>query len=211
MIDNKHSAGMALQSRMLAIDLQHLRYAVVARDQGSFRRAAESLLVQQSTLSRCISQLEHSIGMTIFERSSGGVRATEAGRDFLHLARSILEQVDSLVTRAHQTGRGEAGRLTIGFYTSLAAGNLRATLVDYARRVPEIELGMIEGSRARLVTALRNAAIDIAIVTGETHFANTNSMSLWSERLLVVLPDGHRLATNEIVHNADFRIMPRRL
>jgi hypothetical protein len=34
MIDNKHSPGMALHSRMLAIDLQHLRYAVAARDQG---------------------------------------------------------------------------------------------------------------------------------------------------------------------------------
>jgi DNA-binding transcriptional LysR family regulator len=66
MIDNKHSAGMALHSRMLAINLQHLRYAVAARDQGSLRRAAESLSVQQSTLSRCIRQLEHSIGMTIF-------------------------------------------------------------------------------------------------------------------------------------------------
>jgi DNA-binding transcriptional LysR family regulator len=205
MIDDKHSAGMTLHRRMLAIDLQHLRYAVAARDQGSFRRAAESLLVQQSTLSRCIRQLEHSIGMTIFERSSGGVRATDAGRDFLHLARSILEQVDSLVTRAHQTGRGEAGRLTIGFFTSLAAGNLRATLVDYARRFPELELGMIEGSRARLGTALRNGAVDIAIVTGETHLPHTKSMSLWSERLLVVLPDGHRLAANEIVHWTDLK------
>ncbi len=205
MIDNKHSTGMALHSRMLAINLQHLRYAVAARDQGSFRRAAESLSVQQSTLSRCIRQLEHSIGMTIFKRLSGGVRATDAGRDFLHLARSILEQVDSLVTRAHRTGRGETGRLTIGFYTSLTAGNLRATLVDYARRVPEIELGMIEGSRTRLVTALRNGAVDIAIVTGETHLPHTKSMSLWSERILVVLPDGHRLAANEIVHWTDLK------
>jgi hypothetical protein len=56
MIDKKHSTGMALHSRMLAIDLRHLRYAVAARDQGSFRLAAESLLVQQSTLSRCIRQ-----------------------------------------------------------------------------------------------------------------------------------------------------------
>ena len=205
MIDNRHTAGMALHSRMLAIDLQHLRYAVAARDQGSLRRAAESLSVQQSTLSRCIRQLEHSIGMTIFKRLSGGVRATDAGRDFLHLARSILEQVDSLVTRAHRTGRGEAGRLTIGFYTSLAVGNLRATLVDYARRFPELALGMIEGSRARLGTALRNGAVDIAIVTGETQLPHTKSMSLWSERLLVVLPDGHRLAANEIVLWTDLK------
>ena len=79
MIDNKRSTGTALHSRMLAINLQHLRYAVAARDQGSLRRAAESLSVQQSTLSRCIRQLEHSIGMTIFKRLSGGVRATDAG------------------------------------------------------------------------------------------------------------------------------------
>jgi DNA-binding transcriptional LysR family regulator len=194
---------MALHSRMLAIDLQHLWYAVAARDQGSLRRAAEGLSVQQSTLSRCIRQLEHSIGMTIFERSSGGVRATDAGRDFLHLARPILEQVDSLVTGAHRTGRGEAGRL--GFFTSLTAGNLRATLVDYARRFPELEVGMIEGSRTRLVTALRNGAVDIAIVTGETHLPHTKSMWLWSERILVVLPDGHRLAANESVHWIDLK------
>jgi DNA-binding transcriptional LysR family regulator len=147
-------------------------------------------------------QLEYSIGMTIFERSSSGVRATDAGRDFLHLARSILEQVDSLVTRAHRTGRGEAGRLTIGFYTSLAAGNLRATLVDYARRFPELELGMIEGSRARLGTALRNGAVDIAIVTGETHLPHTKSMSLWSERILVVLPDGQLNSHNHNQHDS---------
>ncbi len=82
---------------------------------------------------------------------------------------------------------------------------LRATLVDYARRVPELELGMIEGSRARLGTALRNGAIDIAIVTGETQLPHTKSMSLWSERLLAVVSDGHRLAANEIVHWTDLK------
>src|SRR5258708_8906822 len=100
MIDNKQPTGIAVHSRMLAIDLQHLRYAVAARDQGSFRRAAESLLVQQSTLSRCIGQLEHSIGMTIFERSSGGVRATQPGSAFLHQAPSTLGQTDSRVATA---------------------------------------------------------------------------------------------------------------
>ena len=70
---------------------------------------------------------------------------------------------------------------------------------------PELELGMVEGSRARLATALRNGAVDIAIVTGEAHLLHTKSMSLWSERILVVLPDGHRLAANEIVHWTDLK------
>src|SRR3984893_1978590 len=133
--------------RTSAVDLVHLRYSVAAEDRGSFRRAAEALLLRQSTLSRCVRQLEERIEMIVFERSSGGVRATQAGRDFLRMARSILEQMDTLVASAHSAGRGEAGRLAIGFYTSLSAGNLRATLVDYAQRFPQIDLGMVESSR----------------------------------------------------------------
>ena len=119
-----------------AFSLQNLRYALAAADYGSFRRAAEALLLRQSTLSRCVRQLEELIGMAVFERSSGGVRATQAGRQFLRSARSILEQVEALAARTQSTGRGEAGRLTVGFYTSLAAGNLRATLIDVSQRFP---------------------------------------------------------------------------
>ena len=188
-----------------AVDLQHLRYAVAAVEHGSFRRAAEVLQLRQSTLSRCVRQLEQLVGMELFERSSGGVRATEAGRNFLRVARSILEEVDSLVTMAHRTGRGEAGRLTIGFYTSLSAGNLRATLMDYSQRFPEIALNVIESSRARLVTALRNGNIDVAIVTGDGSLPHSKSVQLWSERILVVLPESHRLATNETVRWTDLK------
>ncbi|SHJ95111.1 DNA-binding transcriptional regulator, LysR family [Bradyrhizobium lablabi] len=192
-------------SRMSAINFQHLRYAVAAADHGSFRRAADALLLRQSTLSRCIRQLEHSVGVAIFERSSGGVRATETGRNFLRIARSILEQMDSLITNAYMAGRGEAGRLSIGFYTSLSAGNLRATLVDYAQRFPQIDVGMIECSRTRLVTALRNGTIDLAIVTGETPFLESKSMPLWSERIFVLLPEGHRLTSSETIYWTDLK------
>src|SRR5258708_11288772 len=125
------SRDTLLRSRASAVDLQHLRYAVAAADHGSFRRAAEVLLLQQSTLSRCIRQLEHVVGMILFERSSGGVRATEAGRSFLRLPRSILEEVDPLLTMAQPTRPRAAGRLTNAFYTSLSAANIPATLLDY--------------------------------------------------------------------------------
>src|SRR5882757_5677595 len=136
------SRNVPRRSLTSAVDLVHLRYAVAAADHGSFRQAAEALLLPQTKLSRCIRQLEERIEMIVFERSSGGVRATEAGRDFLRTARSILEQMDTLVASAHSAGRGEAGRLAIGFYTSLSAGNLRATLIEFARRFPQIVVDM---------------------------------------------------------------------
>jgi DNA-binding transcriptional LysR family regulator len=199
---SKNGAHRSLTS---PVDLMHLRYAVAAADYGSFRRAAEALLLRQSTMSRGVRQLEERIQMIVFERSSGGVRATQAGRHFLRMARSILEQMDTLVTNAHSVGRGEVGRLVIGFYTSLSAGNLRATLIDYAQRFPQIEIGVTESSRTRLYTALRNSAIDVAILTGGTTFLASRSMALWSERIVVALPEGHRLANGETVYWTDLK------
>jgi DNA-binding transcriptional LysR family regulator len=204
MVDEHKSDGK-LSFRASAVDLQHLRYAVAAAEHGSFRRAAEVLLLRQSTLSRCICQLEYSIGMTVFERFSGGVRATPAGRHFLRTARSIVEQMDSLVNSAYHVGRGEAGRLSVGFYTSISAGNLLATLVDYKRRFSQIDVCLKESSRVRLVTALRNGALDIAIVTSELPLLADQGMPLWSERILLALLEGHPLAGKEAVYWTDLR------
>ena len=120
MIHEPECKYLSIRNEPAMVAFQHLRYAVISAEYGSFRRAAEALLMRQSTLSRRIRQLEESIGVTVFERSSGGVCATTAGQNFLRTARSILEQTDALVTSAHYDGRGEAGRLAVGFYTSLS-------------------------------------------------------------------------------------------
>ena len=185
-----------------AIDLRHLRYAVAAADHGSFRRAAEAMRLQQSKLSRCIRQLEYSIGLIIFDRSSGGVQATIAGREFLRTARSILGQIEALVKNTQSTGSGKSGKLSVGFYTSLSAGNLRATLVDYQTRFDQIDVCLKERSR---VTALCNGALDIAIVTQELALLGSRAMPLWSERILLALLEQHPLARKDVVYWTDLR------
>jgi regulatory helix-turn-helix LysR family protein len=139
-----------------AIELQQLRFAVVACDYRSFRRAAESLSIKHNVLSRSICQLEHLVGASLFERSSGGIKPTLAGRAVLRIARLILEQVDMLVDTGRSGGRGDAGHLVIGFYTSMSTGNLRATIGELKMLLPQLELATVERSRFRLVTALHD-------------------------------------------------------
>jgi DNA-binding transcriptional LysR family regulator len=188
-----------------AIELRHLRYAEAAERCGSFRKAAESLSLKQSNLSRRIRRLEEHLGVRLFERSSAGVQTTSAGRDFVHGARRILEELQAVVDAARAAGRGEAGRLTISFYTSLSAGNLRATLMEYGRRFPQVDISTVEGSRARLFGAIQNGTVDIAIVTGEFAADHARSMMLWTERIIVALPHDHRLAANDIIHWTDLK------
>lgn len=181
----------------MSFDFRYLRYAIAAADHGSFRRAAEALALKQSTLSRRIRQMEQNVGAQLFERTRIGVRPTPAGADFLRSARRIIQQAESMRVSASAAGRGEAGRLTIGFYTSLSAGNLRATLAEYIRHFPNIDVCLYQSSRAELFAAVDSAAVDIAIVTGEPNTMHGRSMALWSERIMVALSDRHALAVQE--------------
>lgn len=201
----RKSARATSVGKLACIDLQHIRFAVAAADYGSFRQAAEILEVRQSTLSRSIRQFEQLIGVVIFGRSSGGVEPTPAGRNVLRMARTILEEFDTLIATASSTRNGDTGRLAIGFCTSLTAGNLRASLLDFRQRFPNIELATVERSRTRLATALRNGVLDVLVVTGGIPLPNSKTKSLWSERVFIVLPENHPLAAREVVYWTDLR------
>lgn len=149
--------------------------------------------------------MEDSLGVAVFERSSGGVRLTAAGEEILRTSRHLVEGLDHMMATAKAAGRGEEGRLAIGFYTSLSAGNLRASLMEQARRFPQVEIRTVEGARACLFAGLERGTLDIAIVTGEPTAREGKSMTLWSERIMVALPEGHPLSANEIVYWTDLR------
>lgn len=191
--------------RLGAIDLQHLRFAVAADDYGSLRQAAETLGVRQSTLSRSIRQFEHLIGVVVFGRSSGGVEPTPAGKSVLRMARTILEEFDTLVATAKSTRNGNNGRLAIGFCTSLTTGNLRASLLEFRQRFPQIELATVERRRTRLATALRNGVLDVLVVTGNLRPPHSKVKPLWAERVFMVLPEDHPLTAREVVYWTDLR------
>lgn len=193
------------RSAARAIELQQLRLAVAACDYGSFRRAAEVLSIKHTVLSRSIGQFEYLIGTSLFERSSGGIKPTIAGRAVLRIARLVLEQIDMLVDTGSSSSRGETGNLAMGFCTSISAGNLRATLREFKTQFPNVELVTMERSRLRLMTALRSGTVDVVVSPGRLLSTGTKALALWSERILISLPQDHGLATRDILYWTDLR------
>lgn len=78
------------------MNLLHLKYAVEVERARSITKAAENLYMVQPNLSRAIKELEESIGITIFRRTSKGIVPTPQGEEFLAYARNILEQVEEI-------------------------------------------------------------------------------------------------------------------
>lgn len=78
------------------MNLLYLKYAVEVALCGSINKAAKKLYIDQPNLSRSIKDLESSLGVTIFERSTRGMKLTADGEVFLKYAESILSQVDTV-------------------------------------------------------------------------------------------------------------------
>ncbi|QQS13822.1 MAG: LysR family transcriptional regulator [Rhodospirillales bacterium] len=189
----------------MGIEPRYLRTVIAAAEHGSLRRAAAALGTKQSTLSRHIRQLEKQLGVQLFERSSGGVRATVTGSEIVRRSRRLLEQMDRMASVAQSTGRGEAGGITIGTCTPLSANRFRALLAEYLRAFPDVEFQVVEHARARLLAGLAMGDIDIVVVAGESKAHDGPSMFLWSERIFVALPAGHRLTGNETIYWPDLK------
>lgn len=78
------------------MNLMHLKYAVEIAKVGSLNKAAENLCVGQPNLSRAIKELEASLGITIFERTTKGMVVTAKGEEFLNYANKVLKQIDEI-------------------------------------------------------------------------------------------------------------------
>lgn len=189
----------------MSIEIRHLRAAVATAEARSFSRAAKVLGVKQSALSRRVGSLEQMIGVQLFDRSKRGTFPTPNGKSFLTVADRIITDIDNLLTTAKNVSYGEEGRLTIGFSSSLMTGNLRLAIYDYIGRYPDVQFDGIEGGTEKLFTGLQAHIVDAAITPALINEPGITKRSLWAERLMVAVPDGHRFNEADAIHWTDLR------
>ena len=176
------------------MELRRLRYFVAVAEELSFNRAAKRLHITQPPLSNQIKQLEEELGVLLFERSSRGVRMTEAGELLLDEARRILVQVDQTVSMIQRVGHGEVGRLTLGFVPSASNEVLPPILRRFRDRYPDVELFLREMRPDLIVQRLRDTQLDAGFLFLPLEDASLNIECVSREPLVLALPVTHPLA-----------------
>ncbi|ADG88810.1 LysR family transcriptional regulator [Thermobispora bispora] len=193
-------------------DTEALRLFDVAARTGSFTAAAAELNYTQSAVSRRIAALEAEAGGPLFERLPRGVRLTPAGEVLHRYAREVLERLDRAGEELAALHAGTGGRLRVGAFATANAVLVPHALRAFRRTHPGVAVRLVEGFSADLIDALRNAAIDIAVVSD--YFAgphlphpadDVQVVPLLEDELLIALPAGHRLAGADVVHLRDLR------
>lgn len=175
------------------LDLRRLRYFVTVADELHFGRAALRLRIAQPPLTRHISALEKELGLRLFERSTRAVRLTPDGALFLEQARHVLHAVGEAEASAREMAQGLAGRIVIGYASSIPMSDAFAQIVrDAGRVLPAVELVLREVPTASQNQQLADGALDIGFGWSATDAeANTDglrSLIVSREPLVAVVP-----------------------
>ncbi|QFG27170.1 LysR family transcriptional regulator [Actinomadura sp. WMMB 499] len=191
----------------MSLELRHLRYFVAVAEQTSFTRAAHDLHIAQQSLSQQITVLERAVGARLLDRDTRGTRLTEAGRLFLPEARAVLARADVAVATARSAALGEIGVLRLAFLASTANSMLPPVVRAFRQRFPEVEITTDDVDIATLVSGLRDGRYDAAF-TRPPLVDDLAGVTLVTEPVCAVLPDGHPLAGRTGLHLSELADEP---
>lgn len=180
---------------MTDLETRRLRYFLEVASHLHFGRAAEKLHIAQPALSQQIKLLESHLGVQLLERSTRSVKLTAAGRRLAERGRHVLAEFDACLEEVTRIGRGELGRVRIGFIGSATYWLMPQVARALRARLPDINVELHgEQLSAPLALALHEGRVDVAVLRPCAEATGLNTAILQHEPVVVAVPEGHALA-----------------
>ena len=176
------------------MELRHLAGFVAVAEERHFGRAAARLHMSQSPLSQQIRLLERDLGTTLFDRSTRSVSLTSAGRTLLDPAREVLSAAAVARRAARAAGRGQVGRVSLGFAGASSAVTLPALTRAVTEELPGIALAL-HGPHysGETVSRVADGNLDLAFAT-VSNSRGLHHRVIRNDRLVLTVADSHPLA-----------------
>jgi LysR family transcriptional regulator for metE and metH len=186
------------------IELRHLRSLAAIAETGRLVWAAERLHLTQSALSHQMRALEQHFGLTLFERTHGGLQFTQAGDRLLRFARETLIALGAAerdLAALRGIGHGEL-RIVLECHTCFDW--LMPVLDLFRQRWPAIEVDLVSGFHSDPMRLLEGGKADLVIAgrpNGARHLAIA---PLFRFEVLAILPLDHPLRARRYLKATDF-------
>jgi DNA-binding transcriptional LysR family regulator len=178
------------------MQLVDLDYFIAASSAGGFSRAAKSLGLASSTISRHISRLEDELGLALFERSHSGIRLTAGGEAVARHVRRALAELAAVKSAAMQSGAACIGQIRLGVRVPPLGEPIAGLLHTWRTIHPQIPIIVSEMSDNEIVTSLEARQIDVALLPNSKLWTRAERLPVYSEKIVVALASNHALLKN---------------
>jgi LysR family transcriptional regulator, carnitine catabolism transcriptional activator len=187
---------------------RQLRAFIALVGEKNFTRAAAASHLSQPAFSALIRQLEESIGIRLFERTTRMVELTSEGAEFEPAARRVLDDVDMALAGVDDRGALRSGRVSIALLPSLAADWLPAVLAGFRAKYPGIEMHVADVLSEPCIDAVRGRRADFALAATRADTSELRAERFCSDGFHLVCPAGHPLLSLSQVRPKDVAAWP---
>lgn len=142
---------------------RQLKVFVLLAQTLSFHKTADMLHITQPTLSKLLKEIEESLGVKLFERSTRVVRLSREGQDILEIARSITDRYDHGMLELDQRLRDRHNRVAIAALPTLASSLLPQLIKHLGQAHPTARIDVFDPIANEALQQLRERRVDIAV------------------------------------------------
>jgi len=170
------------------LKLRHMEILLAVVETGSMAKAGTRLSISQPAISRAIAEMEHTLGVPIFDRGPKGVEPTQYGRALLKRGVAAFDEIAQAVKDIDFLADPSAGELWIGTSPGLAEGLVLAVIERLSRQYPRIVIHIVPGGLLAQHEALRQRRIELGFAAN-IHRASDdefNTETLYEEPLAIV-------------------------
>jgi DNA-binding transcriptional LysR family regulator len=187
------------------MEMRQLRYFAAVARTGSFSQAARECRIAQPSLSQQIIKLEEEVGERLFERTQRKALLTAAGSLLLPHAVRILEVARVGQQEIREMGGQVRGKILLGALPTIAPYFLPGIIVSFREKYPAVGLMLHEDTTQRLLRALEENELDLALISEAPRSPRIEIQHLFSEELFLCLPALHPLVQRQKVVAADLQ------
>jgi DNA-binding transcriptional LysR family regulator len=164
--------------------------------------AARSGLALASASAR-VRGMEEQAGVPLLERGRRGVEPTPAGRTLLHHARLVTGQMERMRGELGEYARGLKGHVRLLANTAAAAEYLPEILAGFLAANPSVDVDLDERPSLEVAQAVAEGLAEVGIAADHADLSDLVVMPFRTDRLMLVVPRGHPLATRARVAFAE--------
>ena len=191
------------------MNIAELKCFIAVAETLHFGKAAQRLNILPASLGRQIKKLEDRFGGALFVRTTRNVALSEIGTAIIEDARALVRQAELIETKARGKRSPATAPLRVGAIDSAAAGLIPQVLQFIHKKLPELEIQIIEQKTIHLLPKLLSGGLDIAFCRPpDFRDPKIQFRTLFFETAVVALPADHPLANKDEIVITDLADAP---
>ncbi|MEH2244343.1 LysR family transcriptional regulator [Nostoc sp.] len=190
----------------LPFTLDQLRILKAIAQEGSFKRAADSLYVSQPAVSLQVQNLERQLDVPLFDRGGRRAQLTEAGHLLLNYGEKILSLCQETCRAIEDLQNLQGGTLIVGASQTTGTYLLPRMIGMFRQKYPDVAVQLHVHSTRRTAWSVANGQVDLAIIGGEIPGELSESLEILpyaEDELALILPVFHPFTKHEKIQKED--------